>query len=333
MKKAFTLIELLMVIALIAIVSTLAVTKVGGIREASARKVSLANQKAVERAVEAYLANSAEGIGRLDSLVYATTTDNPGPGSAGFDFTDTTTLYRGPTDDTGDAVMDRNSGLTPELLKALCVYRLNEAEVAALRRIGFKYVTQFTASAHKAPGGSGAYGAGYSSDTPNANADGTIPTAANGLDPLLSACLVRTVKANMAVAAITPLNNLGRLIYQACGSELMVTNSVSSYTDNFLTTALYNETTSRAEVAAAGGPLLAFGLGDNATIIGKPDAGLDSAPYATFPNRKYYSRYILLFRLKSVGSSSNATVVPEFAGVIDCCGNTVRAALDVIRNL
>ena len=59
MKKAFTLIELLMVIALIAIVSTLDVTKVGGLRESSARKVSLANQKAIERAMDAFLANHA----------------------------------------------------------------------------------------------------------------------------------------------------------------------------------------------------------------------------------------------------------------------------------
>ena len=40
MKKGFTLIELLMVVAIIAIISTLAVTKVGGVKEASARKVS-----------------------------------------------------------------------------------------------------------------------------------------------------------------------------------------------------------------------------------------------------------------------------------------------------
>ena len=66
MKKAFTLIELLMVIALIAIVSTLAVSKLGGVREVSARKVSLANQKAVERAVEAYLVNGGR-LNRLDS--------------------------------------------------------------------------------------------------------------------------------------------------------------------------------------------------------------------------------------------------------------------------
>jgi len=330
MKKAFTLIELLMVIALIAIVSTLAVTKVGGIRESSARKVSLANQKAVERAVDAFLLNHPEGINRLDSLVYASMDDNPGAGSPGFDFEDLTPLYRGPTDDTSDAVTDKNSGLNPGLLDALCVYRLSEKDVAALNRLGFKYVTQFTASAHKAPGGSGAYGAGYSSDTPNANADGTIPTAVDGLDPLLSACLVRTVKPNMPVAAITPLNNMGRFIYQACGAELMVTNS--SYV-NFMTDKIYDETSAKSEVAAAGGPLLAFGLGDNASIIGKADAGLDSAPYATFVDKKYYTRYILLFRLKSIGSGSNSTVIPEFAGVIDCCGATTRSAQDTIRNL
>ena len=68
MKKAFTLIELLMVIAIIGIISTLAVSKLGGVREAAARKVSLANQKAVERAVEAYLASDGR-LNRLDSLL------------------------------------------------------------------------------------------------------------------------------------------------------------------------------------------------------------------------------------------------------------------------
>lgn len=326
MKRGFTLIELLMVIALIAIVSTLAVTKVGGMRESSARKVSLANQKAIERAVEGFLMNNPEGINRLDSLIYASSTDDPGAGTPGFEFTDLSALYKGPSDDTSDTVTDQNSGLTPGLLNALCVYRLSQKEVVALRRIGFKYVTQFTAYANAYPSTK------YSSDSPsgNCNADGTIPTAANGLDPLLSCCIVRTVKAGMPVAAITPLNNMGRLIYQACGSELMVTNS--SYA-NFMTDKIYNETSAKAEVAAAGGPLLAFGLGENASIIGKTDSGLDSAPYATFAHKKFYSRYILLFRLKSAGSGSNATILPEFAGVIDCCGATIRSAQDTIKNL
>lgn len=335
--KGFTLIELLMVIALIAIVSTLAVNKVGAVREAAARKVSLANQKAAERAVEAYLAEDGK-LNRLDSLVYASAADTPqGGGAAGeFDF-GASLLYKGPTDDLSANVAEKNSGLMPDLLSALCIYRLTEAEVLALRRLGFKYVTQFTEYAHKDPGKTGADGAGYSSDTAaRPNADGTVPAAKDGLDPLLSACLVRTVKPQMPVAAITPRNNKGRLIYQACGVELGITNSVPDGED-YMTYLLYDYSNSgskaKQDVNAAGGVVIAFGLGENASIIGKTDAGLDSAPFATFVPRNYYSRYILLFRLKTAGSSQNSLIIPEFAGVIDCCGNTVRTAQEVIKNL
>ena len=86
-------------------------------------------------------------------------------------------------------------------------------------------------------------------------------------------------------------------------------------------------------MAAKGGPLLAFGLGDAASIIGKSDAGLEDAPYATFVQKRYYSRYILLFRLKTIGAGSVSQVIPEFAGVIDCEGNTVRAAQHVIKRM
>ena len=61
MKKGFTLIELVMVIALIAIVASLAVMKFGTLRERSARTVSLANQNAIDRAVSTYLTAQPDG--------------------------------------------------------------------------------------------------------------------------------------------------------------------------------------------------------------------------------------------------------------------------------
>ena len=70
MKKAFTLIELLMVIAIIGIIATLAVTKIGNTRRVSAMKVSVANQAAVERAFESYLTMNGGQVNRLDSLMY-----------------------------------------------------------------------------------------------------------------------------------------------------------------------------------------------------------------------------------------------------------------------
>lgn len=327
MKKAFTLIELLMVIALIAIVSTLAVSKLGGVREVAARKVSLANQKAVERAVEAYLVNGGR-LNRLDSLLYAGDGGVPltGGTEGDFDFTAVSTaesrngLYLGPSDDEA-ARIDKNSGLTPDLQKILCLYTLNRTQADALNtRLGLRHVMAATAYADAAP--TTFPSLHYNKD--RAYGDGTVPNASDGLDPNASFCVATLVTNAMRVVAINPMTDLGRTVYQACGQELMNTKNWGE---------TYTESEVRAEVAANGGPLLAFGLGDSASIIGKSDAGLDGTPHATFVQKRYYSRYILLFRLKTIGAGSVSQVLPEFAGVIDCDGNTVRAAQHIITNM
>ena len=327
MKKAFTLIELLMVIALIAIVSTLAVSKLGGVREVSARKVSLANQKAVERAVEAYLVNGGR-LNRLDSLLYAGDGGAPltGGTEGDFDFTAVSTaesrngLYLGPSDDES-ARIEQNSGITPDLQKILCLYTLNRAQAEALNtRLGLRHVMAATAYADAAQ--TAFPSQHYNKD--RAYGDGTVPNASDGLDPNASFCVATLVTNSMRFVAINPMTDLGRTVYQACGQELMNTKSWGE---------TYTESEVRAEVAAKGGPLLAFGLGDAASIIGKSDAGLEDAPYATFVQKRYYSRYILLFRLKTIGAGSVSQVIPEFAGVIDCEGNTVRAAQHVIKRM
>ena len=118
MKKAFTLIELLMVIAIIAIISTLAVSKAGGVRERAALQLSIANQKAIERAVGAYLVGGGM-LNRLDSLVYAQDQGAPLIGTTeGFDFDTQMTvenmegIYLGPSvdDPTGKLRDEYNSG-------------------------------------------------------------------------------------------------------------------------------------------------------------------------------------------------------------------------------
>ena len=160
MKKGFTLIELLMVIALIAIVSTLAVSKLGGVRETAARKISLANQKAVERAVEAYLVNGGR-LNRLDSLIYAGGSGSPifSSRQGDFDFTSTFAnaegvvndskdwIYRGPKDDDPDGTYrdQNNAGISGDLQKVLCPYGLSKAQAEALDvRLGLRYVMAHT---------------------------------------------------------------------------------------------------------------------------------------------------------------------------------------------
>ncbi len=336
MKKGFTLIELLMVIALIAIVSTLAVSKLGGVREVAARKVSLANQKAIERAVEAYLTNGGR-LNRLDSLIYAGGGGAPifSSRTGDFDFSSTFSdaggsasdstdwIYLGPKEDDPDGTYrsEYNAGIHPDLKKILCPYGLNAVQADALgTRLGLRHVMAHTAYADAA---ANAYPAAHYPKE-RAYGDGTVPNASDGLDANESACVATFVTNRMTVAAINPMTDLGRTIYQACGQELMNTLSWGQS---------YDETAVRAEVSASGGPLIAFGLGDSASIIGKSDAGLESASYSTFTQKKYYSRYILLFRLKTIGSGSVSQVIPEFAGVLDCEGNSLRAAQHVITRL
>ena len=332
-RNGFTLIELLLVIALIAIVSTLAVGKLGGVKEAAARKISLANQQAIGRGVEAYLAIGNGHINRLDSLIYAGGGGAPQFGTTtGFDFDTPSTdagngLYLGPVADCLPAVREEtNGGLTPGLQKVLCLYTLSQGQADALsQRLGLCHVMAHTAYADA---GDFEYPSmHYGKD--RAYGDGTVPNASDGLKPNESACVATAVTNGMIVAAINPMTDLGRTIYQAMGQELMNTENWNRGGKN----TAYDENEVKREVNATGGPLLAFGLGDSASIIGNSQAGLEVAPYATYAQKKYYSRYILLFRLRSTGAGSVSVVLPEFAGVLDCCGNTIRAARQIVADL
>lgn len=326
MKKAFTLIELLMVIAIIAIISTLAVNKLGGVKESAARKVSLANQKAIERGVESFLSFEGNRLNRLDALLEAKTSGTERGNSDGFGSTIITNLasggfYTGPTDATdatAATIAEHNKGLPKILIPVLCYYSLNQSEVNGLiHRLGLKHLmfhnTYANPSDDPAKTPYQIYGHGD---------DGSVPTETNGMNPESAACIVRGVTNGMYVAAINPKTNRGRAIYRACGQDLIA---------RYETDAEYSDQEAKDDVALTGGPLIAFGLGDHATIIGDAKAGLDSAPSAAFTSNRHYRRYILLFRLKNV--SGVLSSIPEFAGVLDCEGNTISSAKAVIQGL
>ena len=313
LKKAtggFTLYELLMVISILAILSTLAFSKYGLVQKASAQKLSLSNQLLVSKAVETYLGlNNEEGLDKTDALIdYGTPAGTGGT----FDYTLNGTgtaggIYRGPKPFNADNVQ-KNNGLDSDLASVLCVYHLTAAEAVALSRLGLSYVMR---SVTAAPGGSG-YGYGE---------DGTLIQTENELDPELSACVATAVTNGLACAAIDPRFQSGALVYQACGQDLKITQNGQNIADADVP----------ASLQAAGGKLLAFGLGSHASLIGKSNGGLETVPSSEVLKKTYYRQYILLIRLAATGSGSAATAKAEFAGVLDPQGNTVRAARQLLK--
>ena len=313
MRKGFTLVELIMVVAIIAIVSTLAVTKIGSLRDASARKVSVANQQAVGRAVEVWLNGKGQGrLNRLDSLLSYERARGASSG-AGFDYGRTNSVGRGSSwlyagvDTPVPSEWELNEGLTPELRAVLVPYGLDAREAAGFAtRLGLRFVMHHVTDAGSVHDG-------------DRGPDGTVfrDVAACCLDPDRAAVCANAVTNGTGpgcyVAAVTPVTTAGRRIYRDCGQELLDGESGGHY----------DADAAEREAQATGGVLFAFGLGENASIVGASQGGLEAVPQADFPLAKHYRNYVLLFRVRK---DAAGIPLPEFAGVLDPCGQTIRAA-------
>lgn len=314
MKKAFTLIELIMVIAILAILSTLAVSRIGNLREKSARTVSLANQVAVARGVECFLAGSGDGgIDYLDSLINRDCAEDVRDGR-GFKPGETAFagFYAGPED---LPLRELNGGITPRVIKfngapLLQSYSLSKDEVDRLANRGFRYVMRHVTRESDLPDPLIGEDGERRSFTPEEK-------SAIVLDPHKSACYVRALTNGVTVAAVSPFTKAGRDVYRACGQKLLDT---ASYAGNGRYTGSEDEVLK--ELKAKGGVLLVFGLCREATVIGSKDAGLESVPLATYPVNRYYRQYLLLFH---VDVSTPAGRL-DFRGVLDPCGFTVDEA-------
>lgn len=298
-RRGFTLIELAMVVALLAILSTLVISKFGGIRDTSVRQVSAVNQQGVSEAVGTFLAfNNGRGINYLDALIPC------GAGSvaeATFDYSDAK-LYAGPTTPT-----EKCRGLSDGLRDALCVYGLTKAEAAALKRdLGLEFVLRHAVK---------------TSDLSDEGADGSLPPSfADILDPASSACHVERLTNAFAVAAVDARFETGALIYRAMGQNLPLEKRGGDQN-------IADADVPKA-VEAAGGKLVAFGLGPNATVIGSSRGGMESCPYSEALGPETYRNYVLLVRLVQ---TSPTTSRAEFAGAIGPDGQAMEGARRALR--
>lgn len=321
-RSAFTLVELLMVIAIIAMISALAVQKFGGLKVGAQDDLNRANLVRILSTLETHAAANPgrAKFDKLDALVIDGAPDHtPGGATDGLSSTSALLLYTNQG--------DKNRGLAPELVGdrqnpyagtsagILGTYYLSDSEVRALERdIGLRTVMRGYPETLSVPyytfcGDDGVYVAGR----------------ADSADTCSS--VARTNHVGMAVAAINPGATLddtyaGASIYKACGI-MGVAYSGTSYKvmlDGAECSSNEDAFTKLRKAGEQGGILLAFGLGEHCALVGSSVAGLDTAPVSPVMNKDEYRRYIVLVRM--VYDASGAAKRAEFAGVMDPRGRT-----------
>ena len=316
-QSAFTLVELLMVIAIIAMISALAIQKLSGIQSKSADKLNRANVVRIGSALETYvIANGREAsFDRLDALVLDGTGSGTGGGTDSLSSTDGLMAY----------ATASNIGLSSNLTAGISmpymsfpailgVYHLSEGDARALREdLGMSYVMRAADAGkdyHRLSG-----------------ADGVWAGQVDITDPNTCSSIAHAVTNGMAVAAVNPGSVLpsgdsiapaGAAIYKAVGQDVQYRGDARIQVDG---TAYADGKAAFAALQGAGGSgiLLAFGLGDNAALIGKNVGGFDSAPISPIAERNEYGRYLVLVRLRRTGSGG---IKAEYAGVMDPHGRT-----------
>ena len=309
-RAGFTLVELLTVIAIIAIISTLAIQKLSGLKIDAKEKVNLANVVRIGNALETHVAASGDKarFDRLDALtLYGASRGSDGDTSA-LSQTAALMIYTNET----------NRGLSPSLwngpfnayfaaVPVLGTYYLTEAEARALHDdLGMDYIMRGT------DGGRFTVG------------DDTAWLSDDVKDPLRCASIATFVTNGLAVAAVNPGATVGDVpvgadIYKACGERVYF--AMEGRTASIVAGGA-KRTDNRAAFEAlreGEGILLAFGIGDNASIVGSNLSGLDSAPVCAAVDSAEYGRYLVLVRL--VRGSAD-TVRAEYAGVMDARGRT-----------
>ena len=325
----FTLVELVIVIAIIGIISALAVQKLSGLDADARAKVNLANLKRVNAAVEAYVAQNTAANTRRSSA---------------FDRLDALTLWDAPDGAKGSAanlqgVRDAllvytnqaaNVGLAASLASAaaasaysasgaasvLGVYHLSDADAEALRAFGLVYVLRGYPERTAAPGS--AYAA-YGADR--------VYAATNAAEsPDTCSCLAMTNYGGMAVAAVNPAGTVGRSpvgadIYRSLGQDVAFSGDTYKVMVDGVDA---NDGQDAFERLLAGaGVLLAFGIGPQCALVGNASAGLDEAPVSPVMKTDEYRRYIVLLRLRHAGTGASHSSSVEYAGVMDPNGQTI----------
>jgi prepilin-type N-terminal cleavage/methylation domain-containing protein len=301
--QGFTLVELLVVIALIGIVSTLVIVMLGSSQQEAAETANIANLERLVSAIQTYRAMNGNRLpDRFDSLIRSDADTGLAADQSiqiGFNTQDflytgsalTKVLYSG-TDVDDDGVADAGAkllGLHPHNTtgfgNSLAVARLLPSDVDALREVGITTVYDID------PSRDAFHGNPY--------------------------YIERTLAAGDYVAIVNPMAaRNGQGVYRSFGVDL-------SNTDTYPRAATGDLNDAGIAAALQAKRFFVFGIGPNTTWVGNQRSGLQQAPECHIVSDGYYDRYFLVVGMP--GGPNDATP-PYPAGILDATGKTPEGA-------
>ena len=357
LKQGFTLIELIIVIAILAFVTVVGIHNYGNIREIQAKKMNLANIKRVWHALSTYdVINKEQGTVEyfkgFDSLVDVAasgvwkgtegTVDfgtwsssscdarqvNSGLGIYDGSWKVLSALYNAMGEGSGNVAsmqeaQNKNHGMrNTGLYQSLGIYYLTSTEAELLKSAGV------TTLFYHNPSSAQAYGVkrGGFCTAVDENYNGTgIACSQDGLEikgggPGFRPDLSAFYQAYVTSGIPVAVVIPTSSIYQDLGHDLNLTNSAP--------TEAYAKSLIEAKAGRGGSKtiqskLVAFGIGRNAECV-TSQIGLGEAPYNPFYDKTNYRSYIALFWIKPGGQGVAASA--SLAGIVDCAGNTYKQA-------
>lgn len=351
LKQGFTLIELIIVIAILAFVTVVGIHSYGNIREIQAKKMNMANIKRVYHALATYetLHKEAGSVGYFngfDALIDVSASGawygTPGEVELGDRKEEEargsrTVSWDARTVHNGLGIYDGSWKVLGALYNAVgqgsgATDTMEEAQAKncgmrntkLYRQLGIYYLSTSDATLLRDAGVRTVYL--HNPSTQQASGSGrngfcTAVTTKDGVS--LSA---DGLECNGGGPGFRPDMSAFYQVYVTNGLPVaMILPTSSIYRDLGYNLGMTNNVPSDAEAksAVSSTKLLAFGIGHNAECV-LNQLGLGEAPYNPFYDKKNYRQYIAIFAIRTGGQGVDSTC--RLAGVVDCAGNTYRTA-------